>query len=70
MKREPIDSSSLASIGYDPRSATLEVAFHNGSIYRYAEVPAQIVSELRTAESPGTFFNENIRDVFAFVRLR
>jgi hypothetical protein len=70
MKREAIVSSSLAAIGYDPKSATLEVEFNSGAIYRYFAVPKKLFNGLRTAESAGAFFNENIRDVFPFVRIR
>ena len=35
MKREPVSSSTIASIGYDPDSQTLEIQFLNGSVYLY-----------------------------------
>jgi hypothetical protein len=70
MKRERIASSSLASIGYDSKAAILEVEFTNGRIYQYADVPKIIFKALSTAESAGSFFNENIRDDFSFVRIR
>lgn len=40
MLRDPVSSSNIASIGYDPGSETLEIEFTNGSIYQYFNVPA------------------------------
>ena len=33
MYRESVESSNIASIGYDEASRTLEVEFLNGSVY-------------------------------------
>jgi KTSC domain len=33
MERQPVSSSNLKSVGYDPRSRTLEIEFHNGGVY-------------------------------------
>ena len=38
MRRTPVNSSNLVSVGYDPRSLTLEVEFHGGSVYHYFDV--------------------------------
>ena len=42
MQRQPVESSSLASVGYEERTRTLEVEFHNGGVYQYLEVPASV----------------------------
>lgn len=63
-------SSSLQSVGYSAAEATMEVAFHNGSIYRYFEVPPHIHQALLDASSKGRFFNAAIRTNFRFERLR
>jgi len=69
MKRRAVSSSSLRSIGYQPRTSTLEVEFVNGGIYRYHGVPWEVVEALREAESLGAFFNENIRDRYETVKV-
>jgi hypothetical protein len=33
--RKPVSSSNISSIGYDPKSQTLEIEFHSGGIYQY-----------------------------------
>ena len=54
MKRQPVTSSNLASVGYDDAAQTLEVEFLDGSIYQYFGVPSAAHSALLGAESVGT----------------
>lgn len=67
--RQVVDSSSLRSIGYERATATLEVEFTNGGVYRYADVPAELWSAFRQAGSKGKFFQDNVRDRFATTRV-
>ena len=67
MERKPVDSSALASVGYD--RSVLEVEFVNGSVYQYVGVPLQVYEALMMAQSHGQFFNEHIRDRYHYVRL-
>jgi hypothetical protein len=66
--RQVVDSSSLRSIGYDKNTKALEIQFRNGAVYVYADVPLDVWIGLRDAPSKGKFFQENIRDRFAFER--
>ena len=58
MKRVEVSSSSLRELGYDPDEQALEVVFQNGALYRYEEVPAEVVQALLEADSLGTYFNQ------------
>lgn len=69
MRREPVDSTSLRSVGYDDTSRVLEVEFVNGSVYLYFGVPREAYDELLTADSLGRHFNHHIRDTYAYRRL-
>jgi len=69
MQREPVESSTLASVGYDKTQFLLELEFRSGELYQYAGPPDRIYRELMVAESKGRFFNQNIRDHFPYVRL-
>lgn len=69
MDRTAVTSSSLASIGYSPKQATLEVEFKHGTIYRYLDVPADVFEALLAAESKGTFFNHAVKDCYSHQRL-
>jgi hypothetical protein len=61
MERIPVSSSNLASVGYDPSSAVLEVEFNHGGIYQYNGVPEEIYQSLMSAGSHGTYFDQFIK---------
>ncbi|RZS41317.1 KTSC domain-containing protein [Herbihabitans rhizosphaerae] len=62
MKRKPVKSSVLRSIGYDKDSKVLEIEFSSTDVYHYFVVPRSVFAELMDSSSPGRFFNERIRD--------
>ena len=62
-------STVINSFRYLPRERQLEIVFVTGRRYLYLEVPEETYFALREASSKGEFFNANIRDRFAFVRL-
>jgi KTSC domain len=62
VQREPIASSSIAAVGYDAGTRTLEIEFHNGRIYQFFGVPHEMAQALRAAESTGAYFNKYVRD--------
>jgi hypothetical protein len=70
MIRTPVSSSNISSIGYDPRSQTLEVEFHNGSVYQYSGVPAVIHQGLMDASSHGHFLDAYVKKGgYAYTRI-
>lgn len=69
MKRAPVLSSSIASVGYEAEPATLEVEFASGAVYRYFAVPAAVHVQLMSAASKGAFLNRFVRDLFPFARV-
>lgn len=62
MRRTPVSSSNLVSVGYDSDSATLEIEFNRGRVYQYAEVPQEAYRALMNADSMGSHFHHHIRD--------
>lgn len=62
MRREPVESSVVRSVGYDRTKRLLEIEFHNDRVYQYFVVPNSIYQRLREAPSFGRFFNEHVRD--------
>lgn len=66
MKREPVESSMIASIGYDANAETLEVEFNAGGLYQYEGVPKEVYEEFVSAESHGRYFLYNIRDAYTY----
>lgn len=61
MDRIPVQSSNLASVGYDSSISMLEIEFNNGGIYQYYGVPQEIYEGLMNAGSKGTYFHQNIK---------
>jgi hypothetical protein len=69
MRRKPVSSSVIASVGYAARTRTLEIEFLSGRIYQYLEVRRAIHDALLKAPSLGTFFNACIRDEYECARI-
>lgn len=67
--RVEVESSSVASVGYDAEVAVLELEFRNGGVYRYFAVPASVHEALMLSESKGAFVSRFVRDVYPFARL-
>jgi hypothetical protein len=61
MNRESVQSSMIASIGYEADTSTLEVEFNNGAVWQYYEVPEVIYHDMMISGSLGKFFHSNIK---------
>lgn len=61
MEMTPVDSTNLASIGYENETATLRIDFLKGGTYDYYEVPLEIYEGLMTAGSKGEYHNLYIK---------
>jgi hypothetical protein len=65
-----LDSSNVLSAGYDPRAMVMEVTFkrsHGSETYTYSQVPPGVFTDLCSAPSPGSYWNEN-KGRFSFVK--
>jgi hypothetical protein len=69
MNRDPINSSNILSAGYDEPSQTLEVEFTSGMIYQYYNISLALFEAFMTSPSKGQFFNQNIKNAYAFSRV-
>jgi hypothetical protein len=69
LNRTDVTSSTVASVGYDPGSLTLEVEFTSGAVYQYFDVPETVYRELVTADSLGAYLNHNIKNSYRFAKL-
>ncbi|MBK8983158.1 MAG: KTSC domain-containing protein [Ignavibacteria bacterium] len=61
MNRESVQSSMIASLGYDANISTLEVEFNSGAVWQYYDVPESIYYDLMNSGSQGKFFHSNIK---------
>jgi len=69
IERQPVESSSVASVGYDVATSTLEVAYRKSGVYRYFGVPSQTYARVLAAESVGRLINEEVRDIYPYTRM-
>jgi KTSC domain len=67
--RLSVESSAVASVGYDARTRTLEVEFVGGGVYHYLGVPPREHELLLRAESLGTYVNKRIKPYYRFLRV-
>lgn len=60
----PLSSSNLAACRYDAESQVLQIRFQSGRSYDYKDVDQTVVDGLTSANSPGQYFNSNIKGIF------
>ena len=59
-----VESSTIASVGYDLAQELLQLEFCSRTIYHYFGVPATVHAALLDAPSKGRYFNRTIRGRF------
>ncbi len=70
IKREPVSSSAIVTIGYSRKLHALEIEFVNGAIYRYLDVPRAQYRALMAAHSKANYYDRHIRGRFRSIRVR
>lgn len=66
----PVQSSMANAVGYDPRQSILQIQFKDGAVYQYEDIDIETWHELRETDSPGQFFNREIKGNYRSQRLR
>lgn len=69
MNRQSVESSNLASIGYDVENEILEIEFNHGGVYQYFDVSMHVYEELMDADSHGVYFSANIRNDYEYQKM-
>jgi hypothetical protein len=66
MNRQPVTSSTIKSIGFEPagNSGTLEVECNSGAVWHYFNVPQLAYRDMMAAASVGKYFSANIKGTF------
>jgi hypothetical protein len=71
IRRMPVNSSMIRSVGYCPAQRTLEIEFERGTVYRYWGVSQGTYDAFMAAPSKGRFFNRAIRSQpYGYTRVR
>jgi len=64
MELTPVQSSNIAAVGYDNIKNCLYVQFKGkDTVYEYLGVPLETYEAMMTADSIGSFYAKNIRNV-------
>lgn len=61
MRRNPVQSSNIKSIGYQPIQRKLEVEFKSGDVYRYKAVPRNVYRQMMASGSKGSFLHHHVK---------
>jgi len=69
MKRSPVKSSNLKSVGFEKPSKSLEIEFKSGGLYQFSGIHPNTHRFLMAAPSKGKFFHKNIRGQYPFKKL-
>lgn len=70
MNLTPVESSTLAAVGYDHDGELLQLEFcRSHAVYQYFAVPAAVHKALLEATSKGSLFNQAIRGRYQFVQV-
>ena len=69
MSVKPVVSSVVASRDYNPLTGDLDIVFVNGNKGTYKDVPSKTVDAFDSAESPGSFLSQNLKNVFSWEKV-
>jgi len=67
VKRIPVSSTNVASVGYE--NQVLEVEFLNGNVYQYFYVPESIYQRLVSFPHPGTYLAAAVKGRYPYQRI-
>lgn len=64
--RVAVESTTLATVGYDEARELLQLEFCSRAVYLYCNVPSTVYQALLSAPSKGRYFNQMIRGRFSY----
>ena len=64
-----VESSNIVRTEYDTETKKMVAEFKNGSKYEYDEVPHNIYTRFRMAESQGKYFSTEIAKKFKYKKI-
>jgi ATP-dependent DNA helicase RecG len=66
INRIPVESSNIASVGYDIENKILEIEFNHGAVYQYFDVPKEVYENLINATAIGSYYFHNIKSNYEY----
>jgi hypothetical protein len=65
-----VDSNHISKLGYDEDHHVLAVQFNNNTLYYYEDVPKIQFSIMLTSASIGTYFHNNIKWKYEYIKVK
>ena len=62
-------STVIDTYSYDSEKRILCIVFRTGKVYNYLEVPEEVYNAMKATKLKGIFFNQHIKDKFAFEKI-
>lgn len=63
----PVSSSNLEEVGFDRKSKTLRIKFHDSrTYYDFQNVPSRVYDALMKSKSKGEYFRDEIQPRYNF----
>lgn len=67
MKRNPVESTAIKSIGYNEDKSLLEIEIlETGRVYQYKNVPVEEYLDFMNAPSLGEYYNRVIKQNYEY----
>ncbi len=64
-----VNSTNISAVGYDGDSSTLQIEFNNGTTYQYFDVPEDVFTGLRDADSVGGYLADVIKGAYRYSKV-
>lgn len=61
VEMQPVNSSMVSHVGYEPETSTLHVTYHGGRTYQHPGVPQAKFDALMSSSSIGKYLNTQIK---------
>lgn len=66
VKRIPLKSSKMTSLGYDAAKMISEIKFYHGALYQHFDDPEKVCEEFKSSSSTSSCFMNNIKSNFYY----
>lgn len=66
MEHKSLHGNRLRSAGYEAAEKILEIAFNNGQVRRFKNVPEPVWRKLLAAPNPASYYEDRIEEEYAW----
>lgn len=66
---QAVNEVNIAYVGYSPAESLMRVEYTNGAQYNYQDVPENVWTSVRDADSKGAFLAQSIKGNYRYYRV-